>query len=75
MSGKERHMNIGDTTPIRYVFWQDYGVWLGHLEDYPDYMTQGATHEELQENLRDICADILGGLVPHIRQVGELRFA
>jgi len=60
---------------IRYVYWEDEGVWLGYLEDYPDYMTQGNTHEELVENLKDICSDIHGGLVPHVRQVGELQLA
>ena len=48
---------------IRYVYWEDGDVWLGYLEDYPDYMTQGYTHEELIENLKDIYADIRGGLV------------
>jgi hypothetical protein len=60
---------------LRYVYWQDGDVWLGHLEDYPDYMTQGETPEELEENLRDIYADISGGLVPCVRRVGELQFA
>lgn len=60
---------------IRYIYWEDEGTWLGYLEDYPDYMTQGCTHEELIENLKDIYADIHGGLVPNVRQVGELQLA
>ena len=48
---------------------------MGYLEDYPDYMTQGLTHEELIENLKDICADIRAGLVPCVRKVGELQVA
>ena len=60
---------------VRYVYWEDEEMWLGYLEDYPDYKTQGCTHEELIENLKDIYADIRDGLVPHIRQVGELQFA
>jgi predicted RNase H-like HicB family nuclease len=39
---------------IRYVYWQDNDMWLGYLEDYPDYRTQGESLEELQENLKDI---------------------
>ena len=39
---------------IRYVYWQDEDMWLGYVEEFPDYMTQGASLEELQENLRDI---------------------
>ena len=24
-----------------YVYWKDGKFWLGYLEEYPDYMTQG----------------------------------
>jgi predicted RNase H-like HicB family nuclease len=43
---------------LRYVHWQDDDMWLGHLEKFPDYMTQGGALEELQENLRDTLADL-----------------
>ena len=59
----------------RFVYWRDGDFWLGYLEDYPDYMTQGMSHEELVDNLKDIYTDIVGGLVPCVRQVGELQFA
>jgi predicted RNase H-like HicB family nuclease len=29
-------------------------MWLGYLDKYPDYMTQGKTLEELKQNLIDI---------------------
>ena len=32
---------------VRYVYWQDDDMWLGYVEDFPDYMTQGQTLEEL----------------------------
>ena len=32
----------------RYVHWQDGEMWLGYFEEYPDYLTQGETVEELQ---------------------------
>ena len=38
----------------KYVFWQDDDMWLGYLDEYLDYMTQGETLEELKENLIDI---------------------
>jgi predicted RNase H-like HicB family nuclease len=59
----------------KYVYWQDDDMWLGFLEEFPDYMTQGATLEELQENLKDIYDDITGGKVPSARHVGELQIA
>jgi len=38
----------------KYVYWQEDNMWIGYLEEYPDYMTQGETIEQLKENLRDI---------------------
>jgi len=50
-------------------------MWLGYIEEFPDYMTQGETLEELQENLKDIYDDITGGKVPGVRRVAELQLA
>jgi len=58
---------------IKYVYWKDEDMWLGYLEEFPDYMTQGKTLEELKENLRDIFKDITDGHIPCIRRVAELE--
>ncbi len=58
----------------RYVHWQDQGMWLGYFEEFPDYLTQGETLEELQENLRDLYIDLTSGEIPGIRRVAELTF-
>ena len=29
-------------------------MWLGYLEEFPDYVTQGESLGELEENLRDL---------------------
>ena len=34
-------------TTTKYIYWQDDNMWLGYLEDYPDYWTQGETLKEL----------------------------
>jgi len=60
---------------VRYVYCQDRGIWLGHLEEYPDYMTQGQTTEELQENLKDLYRELTGGRIPGVRRIAELRIA
>jgi predicted RNase H-like HicB family nuclease len=57
---------------VRYFYWQDGDMWLGHLEEFPDYMTQGQTLAELQENLRDIYGELTSGRLPGIRRVAEL---
>ena len=59
----------------KYVYWQDEDMWLGYLEVYPDYWTQGETQDELQENLLDIYKDLSSGAVPNVRRVAELKVA
>jgi len=56
----------------RYVHWQDGEMWLGYLEEFPDYMTQGQSLGELEENLRDLYRDLTSGEIPGIRKVAEL---
>lgn len=58
---------------MKYIYWQDEGMWLGYLEEYPDYMTQGESIEELEENLRDIFKELAGGHIPCVRKVAELQ--
>ena len=59
----------------RYIFWKDDEMWLGYLEEYPNYMTQGETPEELQENLKDIYKELSSGNIPCVRKVAELEVA
>lgn len=59
-------------TRLRYVHWQEEDYHLGYFEDYPGYITQGRTLEELVENLEDLHRDITSGEVPYIRKVDEL---
>ncbi|MGD0201115.1 MAG: type II toxin-antitoxin system HicB family antitoxin [Bryobacteraceae bacterium] len=56
----------------RYVYWQDGDHWLGCFEEYPDYITQGESLEDLQENLRDLLRDLTSGEIPGVRRVAEL---
>jgi len=56
----------------RYVHWQDGAMWLGCFEGFPDYLTQGETLEELQENLRDLYRDLTSGEIPGVHRVAEL---
>jgi hypothetical protein len=47
-------------------------MWLGYFEEFPDYLTQGETIEDLQENLRNLYKDLTSGEIPGIRRVAEL---
>ncbi len=51
---------------VRYVYWQEEDRWLEYIEGHPDYVTQGETLDELQDNLKDIYADIASGKIPGI---------
>jgi hypothetical protein len=57
----------------RYVYWQDGDMWLGYLEDYPDYMTQGTSLKDLEEHLLDLHKDLTSGAIPCVRKVAELQ--
>jgi len=36
-------------------------MWIGYLEEFSDYMTQGASLAELKENLGDLYRDLTSG--------------
>lgn len=60
---------------IKVVYWEEDGAWLGYLQDYPDYWTQGDSLDDLQDHLRDLYADITSGTPPSLRKVAELAVA
>ena len=62
-------------TTKKYVYWQEEEMWLGHLEEYPDYWTQGESLQELRENLKDIFQELSSGSIPGVRRVAELEIA
>ena len=59
----------------KYTYWQDGEFWVGYLEEYPDYMTQGYSLEELKTNLADLYYDLTSGDIPAVRHVSELQLA
>jgi predicted RNase H-like HicB family nuclease len=60
---------------VQYTFWQDGEFFIGYLNDYPDYQTQGYSKEELLENLKDLLIDVQSDEVPYIRKVEEMAIA
>lgn len=58
---------------VKIVYWQENdGMWLGHLEAYPDYMTQGETFDDLKEDLKDIFGDLESKDIPLVRTHEDL---
>jgi predicted RNase H-like HicB family nuclease len=57
---------------VKVVVWKEDVVWVGYLQDYPDYWTQGESLEVLRTHLRDLYADLTGGAIPGVRRVEDL---
>jgi len=49
---------------MAFTYWQDNGMWLGYLDEFPDYMTQGTSLEDLKEHLLDIHKEIASRNIP-----------
>ena len=60
---------------IGFTYWQDEEMWLGYLDQYPDYMTQGTSLEDLKEHLVDLDKDLSSGVIPSVRQHSQFELA
>jgi predicted RNase H-like HicB family nuclease len=60
---------------LKYTYWQDDDFYIGFINDYPDYPTQGITKEELIDNLKSLLSDIESNEIPYIRKIEELLVA
>lgn len=54
---------------IRYTYWKDAEYYLGYLNDYPDYQTQGLSREDLVRNPDELLNDIESNEAPHIQEL------
>lgn len=43
----------------KFTYWRDGDYFLGYLNEYPDYETQGLSFEELKANLMSLYKDIV----------------
>jgi predicted RNase H-like HicB family nuclease len=59
----------------RYVYWQDGEQWLGYFEEYPDYLTQGDSLDDLQAHQKDLLQDLTSGAIPGVRRMAELSLS
>ena len=60
---------------IKITSWKDNDFYVGYLNDYPDYRSQGYSKEELVENLKELLQDIESDEVPYIRSIEEMVVA
>ena len=59
----------------RFRYWQDDGNWVGFLDDFPDYLTQGESFEDLKVHLLNLYEDLVCGEIPFVRRHRELETA
>ena len=59
----------------KFVYWQEEDAWLGYLQEFPDYWTQGETLDDLKAHLRNLYADLTDGDLPGIRRIADLAVA
>lgn len=45
---------------------KDNNNWLSYIEDYPDYLTQRNSIDELKEHLKDLHKDFTNGEISYI---------
>ena len=57
----------------KFIYYQEDDMFIGWLEEYPDYKTQGESLKELVDNLKDIYNELTGGSIPNVHKVGELQ--
>jgi hypothetical protein len=58
-----------------FTYWQDGDFFLGFLDDFPDYQTQGESLDDLKEHLVDLYKELTSNSIPGVRQRGELIIA
>ena len=60
---------------LAYTYWKDNGFYIGHLNEFPEYNTQGKSLKELEEMLKSLYADISNEDFQEIQQkVGVLEY-
>ena len=57
---------------VKIVVWQDGDAWLGYLQEYPDYWTQGESLDDLKAHLAELYADLSSSAIPGARRVEDL---
>lgn len=60
---------------VKFVYWEADSGWVGYLQDFPDYWTQGLTLDDLKDHLKDLYQDLTSGQIPGVRRVDELDVA
>lgn len=56
----------------KFTWWKDGDHFLGYLDEYPDYHTQGESLEDLKLHLLDLYKDLSTDAIPGVLHHEEL---
>ncbi len=60
---------------IEFTYWKNDDFYIGFINQYPDYETQGISLDDLKANLIDLWKDLESDEVPYIRKKDKLLVA
>lgn len=66
---------IVKNTELKYTYIIDDGYYVGHLDDYPQFTTQGENLEDFEKSLREIYGWIIDGTLEAKERKGVLEVA
>ena len=56
-----------------FTYWPEEEFSLGYLDEFPHYVTQGTSLEDLKEHLADLHKDLSCGAIPNVKRHSELE--
>jgi hypothetical protein len=59
----------------KFTWWKDGDFFIGYLDEYPDYQTQGESLEDLKIHLLDLFKDLSTDAIPGVIHHEELVIA
>ena len=59
----------------KFTWWKDGDFFIGYLDEYPDYQTQGESLEDLKIHLLDLFKDLSSDAIPGVIHHEELVIA
>ena len=56
-----------------FTYWRDGDAWLGYVDEFSDYISQGESLDDLKAHLLDLYRDLSSGEIPCVRHHAELE--
>ena len=69
------HVAKESTVKLRYTYEMDGDFFVGYLDDYPEYPTQGENLKDFEDNLLDIYDMIQDGTLDVLQKHGILEIS